>query len=462
MTTTLPLEGTADELRARLAGTVLTPDDRAFESATSAWNLSYRHHPSLTVIPQSASDVAAAINFARSAGLKVTVQATGHGVAKVADGGMLILTQNLDHVIVDAEAWTARIGAGAKWEKVLGPATDVGLAPLLGSTPDVSAVGYTLGGGMGWLARKYGLSADHVRSIEIVTPDGEIRRASPDTETDLFWALRGAGAGSFGVVTAIEIDLVPVESLYAGNLFYPAAIAREVASRYRDWVQTVPEELTSGLTLMNFPPLEDIPGPMRGKSFIIVRGAFDGDDSVGEDLLDYWRAWRAPEIDAWARMPFSEIASVSSDPVDPIAGLASTEWFDSLDDDMIDILVAALFEQDGPSPLAMAELRHAGGAITRGPEHPNSYGNRERQHLLEVVGIAISPEHFHAIHRFVEELQVDLSSHRAGGAYLNFLEGDEKIRRTREGFDSETWARLVELKRQFDPQNIFDHGIAIG
>ena len=461
MSTTIPREGSIEELRSRLAGGVLDPRSAGYDEARQAWNLSFEHNPNIIVIPASASDVSAAVQYAAQTGLKVAIQSTGHGVAKVADGAMLILTKNLDEVAVDPENWTARIGGGAKWEKVLGPAVAAGLAPLLGSTPDVSAAGYTLGGGMGWLARKYGLSADHVRAIELVTADGAIRRASPDSETDLFWALRGGGAGSFGVVTAIAVDLVPASPMYAAHLFYPASMAREVGARYRDWVVNAPQELTSSIAMMNFPPVEDVPDPLRGRSFVIIRGAFLGDDEGGEALLSYWRDWRTPEVDMWGRMPFAEIAAVSSDPVDPLPGLASTEWLDVISDDAIDILAAAMFEQDGPSPLAMAEIRHAGGAVSRQPEHPNAYGNRARQHVLEVVGITMTPEDKTSLEAFVTRLQADLAPHLAGGAYLNFLEGEEKIRRSAEGFEPESWQRLREIKAQVDPTNLFDHGIAI-
>lgn len=461
MTTVLPTEGSAAQLRARLSGQVFTRDDPDYEHLRLAWNRIYEHQPAMIVVPGSASDVAIAVKHAAEAGLKVAIQATGHGVVRTADGAMLILTHDLDEVIVDSTAWTARIGAGAKWARVLPLVTPSGLAPLLGSTPDVSAVGYTMGGGMGWLARKFGLSADHVRAIEIVTADGELRRADPETDSDLFWALRGGGAGSLGVVTAMEIDLVSVPSIYAGNLLYPAPLAREVAARYRDWLRSVPEELTSAICLMNFPPTEDVPDELRGRSFVIIRGAFVGSDEDGAELLRHWRDWRTPELDLWSRIPFSEIASVSDDPLDPLPALATTEWFDTIDDRVIDLLTQALFEQDGPSPLLMAEIRHAGGAVARQPVHPNAYGNRDRQHVLEIVAVIPAPDDFEPTESFLSELKGRLSPFRARGAYLNFLEGQEKVERSSEGFEPTDWERLKAIKTHYDPRNIFDHGIAI-
>lgn len=449
-----------DELRGQLVGVAYTPDDDPYDRLRMAWNLVYEHRPAVIVVPASAADVATAVRSAAAVGMSVVVQATGHGVILSADDVMLIITSELDDVAVDAETWTARIGAGAKWAKVLGPSVAAGLAPLLGSTEDVGAVGYTLGGGMGWLARKYGLSADHVRSIEIVTADGRVRVASPETDTELFWALRGGGAGGLGIVTAIEIDLVPVTTMYAGNLLYPASMAREVGAHYREWVADAPEELTSSIVFMNFPPLEEVPEPIRGKSFAIVRGAFLGSDEDGARLLDHWRSWRTPELDMWGPMHFSDVALISNDPVDPMPGMSSTEWLDQVGDDVFDILAGALFEQVGPSPLTFAEIRHSGGAVSRQPEHPNAYGNRDRQHLLQLVGVAAGEE-LVALEEFVLQLRRNLSPLTTGTAYLNFLEGEEKVRRTSEGFSAHDFERLRRTKSLVDPQNIFSHGLAL-
>ena len=461
MTITVPLDGAADALRQQISGQVLTANEAAYEDLRLAWNRAHEHNPALIVVPGSAADVATAVRHAVDHGLAVAVQATGHGVARPAQGSMLILTHALDWVDVDAAARTARFGAGVKWERVLGPATEHGLAPLVGSTPDVSAVGYTLGGGVGWLSNRYGLSSDAVRSIEIVTADGEIRRATPDSEPDLFWALRGGGAGSFGVVTEMEIDLMPVPSLYAGNLLYPASMAREVAARYREWITSTPDELTSSIVFMNFPPFEDVPEIIRGKSFTIIRGAFTGSDTAGAELMRFWREWQAPALDMWGRIPFSQVATISNDPVDPMMGAVSTEWLASLDADTVDILVEAMFEQNGPSPLIVAEVRNIGGAVARTPIYPSAYGNRSQQHLLELIGAGMDEASIRAVEAFIGTTREKLAPHLAGGAYLNFLEGAEKTARSSEGFEPDSWKRLRQIKATYDPANLFSHGVAI-
>ena len=318
LTTSLPDQWLA--LRNQVQGAVITPDDPRYDELRLAWNRSVVQYPAVIVQAECAADVAEAVRFAQQAGLGVAVQATGHGNVRPANGALLILTAGLNGVQVDDVARTAWVEAGVKWGAVLEKAQAVGLAPLLGSSPDVGAIGYTLGGGMGWLARKYGLSADHVLRFEVVTADGQLRYASASENSDLFWGLRGGG-GSLGIVTGMEIELFPVTTVYGGNLFYPFEMAREVFVHYREWVATAPEELTSSIVIMNFPPIPAIPEPLRGQTFVMVRGCYSGPVAEGERLLEHWRTWRTPFIDDFKTMPFSAVATISNDPVDPMPGL---------------------------------------------------------------------------------------------------------------------------------------------
>ena len=220
-----------ESLRARLSGQVLTPQDADYDTARQTWNLTVNQHPALIVLAKTSKDVAEAIRFAEARDLDVAVKAAGHGTLREADGSLLIVTSQMTDVNVNAEAGTAWISAGTKWGRVLEQTQALGLAPLLGSSPDVGAVGYTLGGGMGWLARKYGLSADSVNRFELIAADGQMVNASATENADLFWGLRGGG-GNFGVVTGMEIQLYPVTTVYGGNLFYPIHKAKEVYSHY--------------------------------------------------------------------------------------------------------------------------------------------------------------------------------------------------------------------------------------
>ena len=450
---------TRQTLANRLRGTVTAPGDPGYDAARAAWNLAVDQHPAIVVAAADEADVATAVRFAGEHGLGVAVQATGHGVARPADGALLLSTGAMDGVQVDAAARTARIEAGARWGAVLEKAAPEGLAPLLGSSPDVGAVGYTLGGGLGWLARRHGLAADRVRSFEVVTADGRQIRAGAGEDEDLFWGLRGGGAGSLGVITAMEVGLVPVDTVYGGNLLYPAELAAEVAARYAEWIGTVPDELTSSLVLMNLPPLEMVPEPLRGRSFAMVRGCHCGPVAAAEETLRFWRDWKVPEFDMFGPMPFSAVAMISNDPVDPMPGLASTEWLRSLDEEVIGALIDHAFAAAGPPPLALTEVRHIGGAVSRTAPGSAAYGNRDASLLLEMVGIIPHPEAKQALEAHLAGLRSRLRGHTTGGAYLNFLEGEERVGRTKAGFTEEGYRRLQALKRRFDPQNLFRYGI---
>ena len=272
--------GDLSSLRTRMA--VSVNEEADWDTARMGWNLVHDQRPLAVVFPETAEDVAAAVEFAREQGVRITAQATGHFAATLAplDGVILVNTGRMRALEIDPDARRARIGAGVQWQDVDAAATEHGLAGLAGSAPDVGVVGYTLGGGLGWLGRKHGLAANSVVGAEVVTADGPIRRIDRDTEPDLFWAIRGGG-GSFGIVTALEFELYPVRELYAGDLFFPIERAAEVLHAWREWVATVPDELTSVGRVLHLPPIPQVPEPFRGKSFGMVEAAFIGDEADG-------------------------------------------------------------------------------------------------------------------------------------------------------------------------------------
>lgn len=454
--------GAIDDFRARFSGTVLSTSDEGYDTARLGWNLAHEQRPALIAVAATTADIATAVRFAARNGLPVAIQATGHGQGRAANGALLIVTANVTEVTIDPVAETAYVAAGAKWGAVLAPAQRHGLAPLLGSTTDVGAVGYTLGGGMGWLARRYGLASDHVLAFDLVTPDGIELRASAGENPELFWALKGGGTGSLGVITGMEIRLFPVTTVYAGNLLYPIELARDVLVRWREWAAQAPRELTSSVTLMNFPPLEDVPEPLRGRSFAIVRGAWSGDVAGGEALVDQWRAWRAPEFDMWGEMPFSAADTISNDPVDPLPALVTTEWTNDLTDDVIDTLITTASPAPGQPPLlAFAEVRHAGGAVRELAATAANRVGRQDEFLLELVGMIPAPEVAPALEALLVRARADLAPHVTGATYLNFTEGAERGDRSASAFGAEEAARLADLKRTFDADNRFRHGIEL-
>jgi FAD/FMN-containing dehydrogenase len=262
--------GAARTLRAQIDGAVVSPADRGYDEARGTFNLTDDLRPALIAFPEDEAEVVAVVEVAREHGLRVAPQRSGHNAGPLgqASDAIVLRTDALQGVELDAAAHTARVRSGAKWANVVPQASELGLAALHGSTPDVSIAGYSLGGGVGWYARKHGLAANSVTAIELVTGDGELVRADADSEPELFWGLRGGG-GNFGVVTALEFDLYPIPSVYAGILFFPWERSSEVLHAWREWTATAPEEITSVGRILRFPPLDFVPEPFRGRDFVM-------------------------------------------------------------------------------------------------------------------------------------------------------------------------------------------------
>lgn len=450
---------TLDQLREATTGQVVTADDGAYDDVRSAWNLSYQHAPAVVVVAETTEDVVAAVRHARSQGLRIAVQTTGHGVGRLADAGALLIDlSKLVDVRIDPEARTATVAGGTTWRPVLEAASAVGLAPLLGSTPDVGVVGYTLGGGLGWLARAHGMGREMLRAAELVTPDGDVVEVSESSNPELLWALRGGGTSGLGIVTSMTVDLVPVSMVYGGNLLYPAEMAPEVMARYAEWVQDLPDAMTSSVVLMNFPPFEEVPEPIRGRSFAIVRGCHSGSLEEGQALVDEWRAWAVPALDMFGPMPFAAVETISNDPVDPVAAAVTTEWLTELSSDVIDVLRRATYPTAGPPLLAFSEVRHVGGAAGRGVGA--AFGGTTDL-LLEVVAITPTPEAGVAAKALLEQLHRQLAPATTGGTYLNFTEGEEKQSRSASGFEADALERLRAVKAEIDPADVMSHGVDV-
>lgn len=447
------------QLAAQISGAVITPQDPNYDAARRGFNLSVDQYPAVIVAAHNVADVQTAVQFAGQEHMGISVQSTGHGIVSLADENMLIRTSEMTAVRVNVAAQTAWVEAGAKWGMVLAATQPAGLTPLLGSSPDVGVVGYTLGGGFGWLGRKYGLSTDSVNYFEVVTVDGRLLRVSATENSDLFWGMRGGGGG-LGIVTGLEIKLYPVTTVYGGNLFYPVEMAHEVMTRFREWTAVVPEDITSSVLIMNFPPIPEMPEIFRGKSFVVVRGCYCGPVAEGEALLKFWRDWRAPLIDDFKSMPFSAVATISNDPVDPLPALSSGAWLRELSDGAIQTIIDHAVPSNGPSPVIFAEVRHAGGAISRVNPATNAYGHREETLLLQFVGVTPTPEAHQALVQFTNQFKQALQPWLAG-VYMNFLEGSESRQRIQEAYSAEKYDRLMKLKAQYDPENRLRSGFNI-
>lgn len=440
------------KLQTSLPRKVFLPADPHYLELSQPFNLSVRQNPAVIVAAYSAEDIIHAIQFALKAGTGLAVQGGAHGTVIPADGAVLINTRQMKAIQVDATRQTARIEAGAKWGEVLQATQQAGLAPLLGSSPDVGVVGYTLGGGKGWLARKYGLALDSVLSFELVTARGDILRASQHENSDLFWGLRGGG-GSLGIITSLEIQLFPVTQVYGGNLYYPIDQARQVFTRFREWVKSVPEEFTSAFVIMNYPNLPAVPDFLRGKSFAMLRGCFAGPVDQGEALLRSWRDWQLPAIDDFKSLPFTQIAAISNDPVDPVPSSTTGVYLSALNDQVIDVVTRYAPASQG-SPITFTEIRHAGGAISKVDSHATAYGNREAEFSLQMIGVTATPEMAANLKAHTEKIKNALTGSLTGGVYPNFLDGEEAVQRIRDGYAPESFQRLMELKARYDPGNL--------
>ncbi|WP_394434100.1 FAD-binding oxidoreductase [Streptomyces sp. SGAir0957] len=447
MTTTRPTPAT---------GRTLRPGDPGYDDERAGFQTGFAQRPAVIYAATGPGDVRDAVRHAAAEGLPVGVQATGHGLPGDADGGVLISTRRMAAITVDPVARTVRVGAGARWGAVAEAAAAHGLAPLNGSAPSVGVVGYVLGGGLGILGREFGYTADHVRSVDVVTADGTARHVTAATDPELFWGLLGGGA-QLGAVTALEMDLVPVTRLYGGFLAYdgratdPAGILRA----YADWTATVPETLTSSLAALVHPDLPQLPPHLRGRYMVSVRVASTGGAEEGERLVAPLRAALGPAVtDTLRAMPYGESHTIHNDPAFPHAYYGDSVFLRELD-----VTAAAeLLALCGPAADAMhvVQINHLGGALSR--PAPNAVPYREAGWLVRVLSPldgSASP-----LDGSAKEAARDRHARafaavalHALGRSLNFAFGGGD--RTDGLYDPGTRKRLAELKAAYDPANLF-------
>jgi FAD/FMN-containing dehydrogenase len=402
-----------------IRGDVVAPADPEWDTARQAWNLAADQRPALVVVPVDAADVVAIVEFARSNGLRVAAQGTGHNARAIGslDDTILLATRSMRGVEIDAEARIARVHAGTLTVEVAEAATEVGLFPLLGSGPDVGVVGYTLGGGLSWLGRKHGLAANHVTAVEVVTPDGELRRTTQTEHPELFWALRGGG-GSFGVVTALEYGLLPYGELYAGMFMWPFERHAEVLAAWHGLTRSAPDELTTWFRLLHLPPLEEVPPFLRGRSVVVIDGIFVGDTADGEAAVAELRRLE-PEMDTWGPMTAAAVSHLHMDPEQPTPYASDATLLGELDDAGLEAFAGAV--QPG-APLLFGELRHLGGALARAPEGAGALGALPGDYSLLGIGILMSPDAAGALEEGLQGLRGAMAGYETGRSYANFVE----------------------------------------
>jgi hypothetical protein len=439
---------TADTPRSLSLGRVVRPGDRDWDTARGTFNLLIDQRPEAIAFPADEREVAAVIADARERGLRIAAQATGHNPGPLGslEGTMILNTSALTGVSIDAGTRRVRVGAATKWEKVTPRLSELGLAGLHGSSPDVGIVGYSLGGGIGWLARKHGMQTNAVTAIELVTADGHLVRTDPEHEPELFWALRGGG-GNFGVVTAIEFAVQPVRELYAGAMFFSLEQTAEVLQAWTELLPALPEEITSWASVLHFPPLPEIPEPVRGRSFMVVMAAFLGSEADGRELLRPLRRL-GPGMDTFAVQPPIGLSELAMDPPDPLPYWTTH----ALIDELPAVAIEDVAQIAGPgSALAMVQFRHMGGALAR--REPGAGARATLPGHISMFGLGVVPEAGveATVQAELEALSAAVAPHRVGD-YPNFVEEPADASAF---FDADTWTRLRDVKALYDPADLF-------
>ncbi len=410
------LAQTVHQLETRLQGPVHLPGDDAYERQRDG----FRGAPDAVIDAETVADVRATVLAARRSGLPLTVQSTGHGTVVAPDGGLLLRTSRMAHVLVDPDRRIARVGPGVRWGEVVEAAEPFGLAPLSGDTPSVGVVGYTLGGGLSWLSRKYGFAADSLLRAELVTADGRVLVVDQNRHADLFWAIRG-GSGNFGVVTSLELRLHPVPRVYGGTAEFPVDGAARALRYLAEHGDDLPDELSVSLVI--------------SKESMVVRAVHAGEDGRAA-LAPLLAAAGTPVAASFREMRYSEVPSIGGTP--PI----TFAMYDELTGDTIAAIVEEVVDGDVPA----VEVKHWGGAIAR-PAHDDAgpVSHRDARFVMKIA----APAHAAAA----------ITASATGGSFLNFL---HDTTRTQTAFTPENLRRLREVKTAYDPGNLFhrNHNIS--
>ena len=404
-------------------GTLHLPGDAEYDVQRQPLLPTIDPRPAVVAEAFTRHDVQAVVRAARAAGLPLAVQATGHGTRLPSDGGVLLKTGGMASVLVDPQRRIAKVGPGARWGAVIDAAAPFGLAPLAGSARDVGVTGYTVGGGVGWLSRKYGFAADSVIRAEVVTADGLLVTASADEHPDLFWAIRG-GSGNFGIVTSLEFRLYPVATVYAGISYFGLERAAETLAFYRRWVEEIPDELSTAVLLTRIPESPEFPAELRGRRALAIKVMYAGEAVAAEEILQpLWEVAGVALAGQLGQMPFGAAAMGGT-------GARYLDLVNELPDAVIDVLTGLAAELDGPT----VEIRHWGGAMARegGPTGHRSASfsliiDQDRPGLAEAL-------------------------RSTGRTFLNFLADPA---RTASAYTAGNYERLREVKRAYDPENFF-------
>ena len=446
-------------LHGLLDGRVQFPGDPGYDAARLPWNVAVDQRPAAVAFPRTATEVGAVIRAAAEAGLKVAPQSTGHNAAPLAARGLddvvVVRTSHMGTAIADPGRGIVRVEGGAVWEPAVDAAAAHGKAVLHGSSPDVGIAGYSLGGGIGWYARKLGLATNSLTAVEIVIGDGSLVRADATTNPELFWAVRGGG-GSFGVVTALEFRMYDIPTAYAGMLVWDLSRIEPVLREWAAWAPGAPDEVTTSFRAMRLPPLPDVPEPMRGRQLVIIDGAVLGSDERGAELLAGLRALR-PEVDTFARIPAKSLVRLHMDPEGGAPFVSDSAMLGSLPDAAIDAFIGEV-GPDARTSLLLAELRQLGGALGRPHRGGGVLSHLDAEFIHFAGAVAATPEMCAQGHADAVRVTSALAPYANGRNYLNFSENPVD---TRTAYPTESWTQLKGIRSAVDPHGIFTANHAV-
>jgi FAD/FMN-containing dehydrogenase len=452
--TTTGHDAVLPRLEEDFSGDLIRPSDHRYGAARTLWNAIVDRRPALIARPKTPADVAAAILSARDADMDIGIRCGGHSLAghSIAEGGITIDLSAMNQVEVDPVAATARVGGGALLNDVGEAAAPHALAMPFGHVSHTGVGGLTLGGGIGWVMRRYGLAVDSLRSAELVTAEGDVVTASEAENPDLFWALRGGG-GNFGVVTEFRFDLHPFgpEAL-GGLILHRLEDASDVLRFSRDFMETAPDELTVFETFMTVPPEAPFPADLQGRPVLGLGVLYTGPIAEGEKVLRPLREFGRPALDIVAPMAAIAVQQML-DPTAPhgMRNYSRSHWLEELPDSAIDELVGRHAEV--PSPMSLVINGRMGGAVERIPREATAFGHRNANRLLLVVSAWWEGDDDEQID-WCQGIFDAMTPHSTGGVYMNFVE-DEGDHRVRAGYADDIWLRLVAAKRRWDPENVF-------
>jgi len=448
-------DGALRDLEVSFTGELVSPEDATYDRRRAVWNGSIDRHPALIARCAGASDVSAAVTFARRAGLPLAVRGGGHSFPgqSVCDDGVVVDLGEMKKIVVDPQTRTATAEAGVLLGELDRETQAYGLAVPAGIVTHTGLAGLTLGGGIGWLQRKYGLTIDQLLSVDLITAEGELVNASETENADLFWGVRGGG-GNFGVVTKFEFRLNPLgPNVVAGPVFWPIESSPEVLRFYRDWIAAAPDDLMTIVIHRKAPPLPFIPSELHGKPVVAVVCCYAGSVKEGEEVVAPLKAFGSPVLDLCEPKPFLEHQSMF-DPSFPHG-----QWYymracdvGELTDEVIDITVEHATRIR--SPLTAFPIWQMGGAIARVDEDETAFSGRGAGHTFNITAATAGPDGFDEERKWVRDFWSALEPHHTSGVYVNFLmnEGEDRVR---EAYGTKKYDRLKALKRRYDPDNLF-------